>query len=87
MPKRNFIKVRIPMQRPDCCMQCPLLGVVPKHQRPKGSMETYVCIPTRNAMTSRLVKSKVSGGDAKHHDTDFVKRCGMLGQSCQTENS
>ena len=74
MPKRNVIKVRIPEKRPDCCIQCPLLGIVPKHQRPKGSMETYVCIATRNAMTARLVRSKVSEADSKHPRHRFCER-------------
>ena len=60
MPKRNFIKVKIAPVQPDRCSDCPLLGIVPKHQRPKGSLETYVCIPTRHAMTSRLIRSRVS---------------------------
>lgn len=74
MPKRNIIKVKIPALRPDCCMHCPLLGIVPKHQRPKGSLETYVCIPTRNAMTSRLVRSKVSEADPKHPRHRFCEK-------------
>ena len=77
MPKKNFIKVKIAPVQPDRCTDCPLLGIVPKHQRPKGSLETYVCIPTRHAMTSRLIRSRVS---------ESVKRCGMHGQSYQTEN-
>ena len=74
MPKRNVIKVKIPALQPDCCMHCPLLGIVPKHQRPKGSLETYVCIPTRNAMTSRLVRSKVSEADPKHPRHRFCEK-------------
>ena len=74
MPKRNFIKVKIAPVQPDRCMDCPLLGIVPKHQRPKGSLETYVCIPTRHAMTSRLIKSRVSEADAKHPRHRFCEK-------------
>lgn len=74
MPKRNFVKVKIAPVRYDRCIDCPLLGIVPKHQRPKGSLETYVCIPTRNAMTSRLTRSRVSEADAKHPRHRFCEK-------------
>ena len=70
MPKKNFIKVKIAPVQPDRCTDCPLLGIVPKHQRPKGSLETYVCIPTRHAMTSRLIRSRVS--EAKLPNREFM---------------
>ena len=66
MPKHNFIKVQIPEQQPDRCLDCPLLGLVPKYLLPKGSLETYVCLGTQNAMTARYVRSRVSEADKKH---------------------
>ena len=66
MTKKNFIKVKIAPVRYDRCLDCPLLGRIDKSLRPKGSLETYICIPTRHAMTSRLIRSRVSEADAKH---------------------
>lgn len=66
MPKRNFVKVKLPALQPDRCLDCPLLGLVPKAVLPKGSLETYVCIGTFDAMTARYAKSRVSEADKKH---------------------
>jgi len=66
MPKRSIIQIQIPERQPDRCLDCPLLGLVPKQQLPKGCLETYVCMATRNAMTARLVRSRVSEADSKH---------------------
>ena len=74
MPRKNFIRIRIPALQPDRCIDCPLLGLVPKRQLPKGSLETFVCMPTRNAMTARLTRSKVSEADKKHPRHRYCER-------------
>lgn len=66
MPKRNIIKVVINRDQPECCCECPLIGLVPKYRLKFGSKETHICIPTRNAMTARLARSNRTEGDAKH---------------------
>lgn len=66
MPKKNLIKIKIETEQPDCCVQCPLLGLVPKHRLQKGEQETHVCIITRHALTARKARSKRSEADAKH---------------------
>lgn len=66
MPKRNIVKIKIATEQPDCCLQCPLIGLVPKHRLPFGSQETHICIAMREAMTARKARSKRSEADAKH---------------------
>lgn len=64
--KRNFIQVTLPMEQPDSCQMCPLLGIVPKGMRPKGSKESHVCLGTLEAMSGRGVKILASSRDATH---------------------
>lgn len=67
MPKKNFIQVQLPAKQPDCCAECPLLGLVPKYvQRPKNSKETMVCLGTMEALTQRGSKIRASNRDATH---------------------
>jgi len=66
MPSRNFIKVKIPPVQPDRCLDCPLLGVIPKELRKKGSQQTYVCLGTYDAMSARFIRSRVSEADKNH---------------------
>ena len=63
----NIQKVQLPPQQPDRCIDCPLLGLVPKYvARPKNSKETHVCIGTREALTQRSTKISASGKDKNH---------------------
>jgi hypothetical protein len=67
MPKRNIVMVKLPAEQPDCCAQCPLLGVIPKYvQRPKYSKETMVCLGTMEALTERGSRVKRSERDNQH---------------------
>jgi hypothetical protein len=66
MPKRNIVKVQLPPVQPDCCAECPLLGVIPKQYRPHGSKETLVCLGTMDAMTPPFSRSRASTKDSKH---------------------
>ena len=67
MPKRNIVQIQLPPVQPDCCVECPLLGVVPKYvRRPYRSQETRVCMGTREALTERGSKIRASKRDSKH---------------------
>lgn len=67
MPKRNIIEIQLPPEQPDCCVDCPLLGLVPRHYpRPKNSKETHVCMGTMVAITKRGASVKASGRDSQH---------------------
>ena len=66
MPKRNFIIQKLPLQQPDCCAECPLLGIIPQEARKYGSYETLVCLGTMDAMTQRQSKIRASRRDSKH---------------------
>lgn len=63
----NIQKVPLPPQKPDRCIDCPLLGLVPKYvDRPKNSKETHVCIGTMEALTQRGTKIRASERDKNH---------------------
>ena len=66
MPKKIFKQVKLPMQQPDRCMDCPLLGMIPAVEREFGSQETLVCLATHHAMNARIARSKASEHTAKH---------------------
>lgn len=67
MPKRNIIQIQLPPIKPDRCVDCPLLGIVPKtYPRPKNSKETMLCLGTMEAMSQRGSKVKASSRDAHH---------------------
>ena len=67
MPKRNIVLIQLPPEQPDCCAECPLLGLVPKYvARPKNSKETHVCCGTMDALTQRGSKVRASKRDSKH---------------------
>lgn len=66
MPKRVTRKIKIPTEQPDCCAMCPLLGVIPKEERPFGSKETHVCIARQEALSGRGISVKASGRDSHH---------------------
>ena len=63
----NIQKVPLPPVQPDCCAECPLLGLVPKTvTRPKNSKETHVCLGTMEALTARGSKIRASQRDSHH---------------------
>ena len=67
MPKRNIVQIQLPPEQPDCCAECPLLGLVPKYvARPKNSKETHVCCGTMDALTQRGTKVRASQRDTNH---------------------
>lgn len=67
MPKRQFFNVQLPYLQPDCCIDCPLLGIVPDNaDRPKGSRKTRLCIGTMKALTEQSTHILASSKDKKH---------------------
>ena len=67
----NIQRVPLPSQKPDCCVECPLLGLIPKDvERPKYSKETFLCIGTSEALAERRTKKRASeSNDPKHPHT------------------
>jgi hypothetical protein len=67
MPRRNIVQILLPPVQPDCCAECPLLGLVPKNvPRRKNSKETHVCIGTMEALTQRGSRVRASARDVNH---------------------
>ena len=67
MPRRNIIQIQLPPEQPDCCAECPLLGLVPSYvARPKNSKETHVCLGTMDAITQRGSRVRASSRDSNH---------------------
>lgn len=66
MPKRNFVKIKLPIAQPDCCALCPLIGKIPPERREYGSYETLICLGTMDAMTQRQSNIRASKRDSRH---------------------
>lgn len=67
MPPRKIIQIQLPPIQPDRCVDCPLLGIIPKdYPRPKNSKETMICIGTMEAMSKRGARLRVSKRDIHH---------------------
>jgi len=71
MPKKAIIPIQIPMEQPDCCARCPLIGLIPKNQRQPGVRQSYVCLgvlgealPSKGIWTSA---SEAKQKKRKHH--------------------
>ena len=86
MPANKNIKIKITTEQPDACVQCPLIGLIPKWRLPFGCQETHICTATREAMTARKARSKRSEADAKHprhmfcdHKWDAWRQLGVYG--------
>lgn len=61
--------IQIHPERPDCCADCPLLGIIPKGHPslPKYSKKSHVCLGTRRAMTeAETYKRSSTWTDTKH---------------------
>ena len=66
MPKHNTTPIQLPSEKPDCCALCPLVGIIPKGNRPKGSKETHCCLGTMEALSGRGVHVRASEKDSRH---------------------
>lgn len=60
--KKNHVLLK--EQQPDCCAECPLLGLIPESQR-KGKW-THVCCATGDAITRVGTRVRASSKDSKH---------------------
>lgn len=64
MPKRLFVLQQLPPIKPDRCIDCPLLGLIPADRRKKGSKKTMVCLGTMKAISqesTRIAESERAG--------------------------
>ena len=66
MPRRIYQTVKLPVQQPDRCLDCKLLGMIPPEEREPRSQETMVCLGTGDAMSARFARSRASMRDSKH---------------------
>lgn len=73
MPKKLFVNVRLPLGQPDCCEECPLVALIPKEQRRRGSKETLVCLGTHEAMT--LIGSKIRRSERRGTSHPWKRPC------------
>ena len=44
MPKKLFTPMKLPVNKPDCCADCPLIGLIPMSERVKGVRQGYCCL-------------------------------------------
>ena len=66
MPKKTQVLVQLPAFQPDCCQECPLLGLVPEGARIRGSQEVLVCLAKMETMSRRASRVRKSGRDSHH---------------------
>lgn len=66
MPKIIFTDIPLHEEEPDRCMDCPLLGLIPREERQYGRQQSHVCLGTRESLSERMIKARRSEKDAKH---------------------
>lgn len=66
MPPKPYKLIKLQPVQPDCCQECPLLGMIPLAERKFGSQETLVCLGTRHALNARISRARVSTHTQKH---------------------
>lgn len=66
MPKIIFTDIPLHEDEPDRCMDCPLLGLIPKEERQYGRQQSHVCLGTRESLSERMIRARKSDKDAKH---------------------
>lgn len=66
MPKIIFTDIPLQEEEPDRCMDCPLLGLIPKEERLYGRQQSHVCLGTRESLSERLIRAKRTDKDHKH---------------------
>ena len=66
MPKKIFQDIKLPQQEPDQCIDCPLLGLIPESERPKGSQQVHVCLGTAQSLSKRMAEARKSAKDKDH---------------------
>lgn len=65
---KNMTPIKLPVEQPDCCAECPLVGLIPKNWpgKPKGSKESHLCMGTWEAMSARGIRVRASQRDSHH---------------------
>ena len=67
-----MIRIKLPDRQPDCCKECPLVGIIPESERKKGVRQSYCCLGTypHEALTSKSIEVRASvkkGTGHLHH--------------------
>ena len=60
MPKILYIPRKLPLEQPDRCELCPLIGVIPKEERESGKRERYYCLGVFDAETEAKISRHAS---------------------------
>lgn len=67
MPRKAIIPMKLPLEQPDCCAQCPLVGLIPKEQRCGGVRQAFVCLGVPGeALTSKGIHTSAAAYRAKN---------------------
>lgn len=66
MPRKIFTDIKLPSSEPDRCIDCPLLGLIPISERPKGTQQMHVCLGTAESLSKRLAEASKSAKDSRH---------------------
>ena len=67
MPKKVTYLQPVPPVKPDCCEQCPFIGIIPAARRKKGSKKTMVCLATMKAVSRESIRIKESERAGTRH--------------------
>lgn len=82
MPRKIFQQIPIIGTQPDRCIDCPLLGAIPKDERQKGDRTRFICmasvrdrrgpfkISTRGANVSKAHKARPESKNRLHRFCD-----------------
>lgn len=56
------VGIKLREQQPDCCKECPLIGIIPEAYRQKGVRQSYCCLGTypHTALTSKGIEVRAS---------------------------
>ena len=67
MPRQATIPMKLPLEQPDTCAVCPLVGLIPKGQREGGVRQAYVCLGVPGeALTSKGIHSSAAAYKTKN---------------------
>ena len=77
MPKIIFIDINLREDEPDRCLDCPLLGLIPKDEREFGRQQSHVCLGTRESLSERMIKARRTDKDDKHKLDRPCTRAGL----------
>ena len=77
MPKIIFTDIPLVEDEPDRCLDCPLLGLIPKDEREFGRQQSHVCLSTRESLSERMIKARRTDKDDKHKLDRPCTRAGL----------